>query len=242
FLPVFRPDAVIMGDGELDRVDPREIGRIEGMLAPGAALGRLAAHGGERVEHRIEHRYRMNAASPALLFERTANLRIDDRVEDDARAPLDILEDAFEMAFGADHRPQVANRADIVELREPGGPDHVERLAGRIREQVQVELARLGHEGAPRLWKSMGKSLAEPCGREQGQDSSLAMPGFVHSTANKGQGRAAACESRGSRARLAGKRRRACPSSCWQIRRETINPALRHPTICFHPLNPKESK
>ena len=39
-------DAVVMGDGELDRVDAGEIGGVEHVLAAGPALRLLAAHRG----------------------------------------------------------------------------------------------------------------------------------------------------------------------------------------------------
>jgi hypothetical protein len=76
----------------------------------------------------------------------------------------------------------MADRLDIVELGEAGLGDHLERLAGRIRQEVKVEPA---HESAPAvgatvvsatqhlgLWKTMGKSLAEGSGLFQEKDSS----------------------------------------------------------------------
>ena len=62
-----------MGDGELDRVDPGEISGVERMLAAGAALGLLAADRGQRVDHRIEHGDRMDAAAAALALELAAD-------------------------------------------------------------------------------------------------------------------------------------------------------------------------
>ena len=60
------------------------------------------------------------------------------------------------MAFGADHRPEMVERLDIVELGEAGLGDHVQRLAGRVREEVQVKLFHCRTS----LWKTMGKGLA----------------------------------------------------------------------------------
>ena len=78
------------------------------------------------------------------------------------------------MAFGADHRPEVTDRVDIVELGEAGLGDDVERLAGRVREKMKVELLHLptassgswywfcGSAAQPEisLWKTMLRSLA----------------------------------------------------------------------------------
>jgi hypothetical protein len=70
------------------------------------------------------------------------------------------------------------DRLDIVELGEAGLGEHVERLAGGIGQEVEVELLQRrdlekGHFGARTcLWKNMGKSLAEACARLQGKLSS----------------------------------------------------------------------
>ena len=125
-----------MGDSELDRVDPREIGRVEHMLAPGAALGLLAAERGQGVDHRIEHRHGVDPPLPAFAFQVPAHGRIDEGVEDQAGPAFDILEHAIEMAFGAHHRPEVVERLDHVELGETGLGDHVQSLARGIRQQM----------------------------------------------------------------------------------------------------------
>ena len=119
----------------------------------------------------------MELALAAFALEIAADRGVDHGVEDQARLLLDIVEHAVEMAFRAHHRPEMPKRLDILELRQAGARHHVQRLAGRIREEVEVEL--LGHWF--RLWKKMGKSLAEASGRTQGQDS--APPGglTIHS-------------------------------------------------------------
>jgi hypothetical protein len=58
-------------------------------------------------------------------------------------------------------------RFDIVELRQTGFGNHLQRLAGGVREQVEMKLA----QRLSALWKSLFKSLAEPSGRLQGKDS-----------------------------------------------------------------------
>ena len=86
------------------------------------------------------------------------------------------------MTFRPDHRPEVPDRLDIVELGEAGFGDHFERLAGGIRQEVKVEtvhatppakVSRIVSEAQRfSLWKNMGKSLAEASGRFQEKDSS----------------------------------------------------------------------
>jgi hypothetical protein len=88
------------------------------------------------------------------------------------------------MAFGAHHRPQVPYRLDIVELRQTGLGDHLERLACGIGQKVEMKSTHARHtagitasDPVPAahhfgLWKTMGKSLAEACGAFQGKLSS----------------------------------------------------------------------
>jgi hypothetical protein len=64
----------------------------------------------------------------------------------------------------------VASDIDLIELRKAGLGDHLERFAGRIRQQMEVELAH--RAGAFSLWKTMLKALAEASGRFQEKDSS----------------------------------------------------------------------
>ena len=163
-----------MGDGELDRVDPGEIGGVERVLAPGPALRCLAAHRRQRVDHRIEHRHRMDAALPALALELAADVAVDHGVEDEARPPLDIVEHAVEMAFGAHHRPEMVQRLDIVELGEAGLGDHVQRLAGGIGQEMEVEL----------LQRRRGIRPVEKHGeRASGRLGANSRTGFVHDPA-----------------------------------------------------------
>jgi len=102
------------------------------MSASGAALGRLAAHRGQGMDDRIEHRHGVDLALAAFALELAPDRRVDDRVKDQARAFLDIVEDPVEMALGSDHRPNVAQCLDRVELGKAGARHHLQRLAGRV--------------------------------------------------------------------------------------------------------------
>jgi hypothetical protein len=61
----------------------------------------------------------------------------------------------------------MSKRFDIVELGKARLCDHLQRLTGGVREQVEVKLA----QRLSALWKSLFKSLAEPSGRLQEKDS-----------------------------------------------------------------------
>ena len=115
-----------MGDGELDRIDAGEIGCVERMLPPGPGLGFLAEHGGKRIDHRIERGHGMDPAPPRLALELAADVAVDQSEKDQARPPLDIVEHPVEMAFGADHRPEMAEDVDTVELGQAGLGDHLQ--------------------------------------------------------------------------------------------------------------------
>jgi len=119
----------------------------------------------------------------------------------------------------------MVERLDIVELGEAGFRHHIERLAGGIRQEMQVELLHLrsafnksgyrfcASKARPTknicLWKNMGKGLAEASGQTQAQESSRvrAIPSTIGRTREKfcpqhvdrGDGARESAESRESR-------------------------------------------
>jgi hypothetical protein len=48
-------------------------------------------------------------------------------------------QDPLEMRFAAHHRPEMAQRLDIVELRQRGLGDILQRLAGGVGEKMEME-------------------------------------------------------------------------------------------------------
>ena len=143
-----------MGDGELDRVDPREIGGIERVLASRPALRFLAEHRRERVDDRIEDGHGVDSAATGLLFELAPDGAVHQGVEDKAGATLDVVEDPVEMAFRADHRPGMAKDLDPVELGEAGLGDH---LQASLRSNPRADGGEADRPSATlgRLWISM---------------------------------------------------------------------------------------
>ena len=112
-------DAVVMGDGELDRVDPGEIGGVERVLAAGARPGLLAELIAASAS--ITGSSTGTAADPALPalpLEHAPDLRIDDRVKHQP-GPLSIsLEDPVEMPFAS--APSARNGGSRLDRRRTG--------------------------------------------------------------------------------------------------------------------------
>src|SRR3546814_17580542 len=73
------------------------------------------------------------------LFEDAPRRAVDESIDDEAGILGDFLKDALEMGFGAHHRPEVTDRLDIVILRKRGLGDVLQRLAGRIGQQMEMQ-------------------------------------------------------------------------------------------------------
>ena len=132
-----------MPDGELDRLDAREIGRVQRMLPPGPRLHLLPEHARQRVVDRIERCYRWQADRTAARFERAADLRIDQGEDHQPRILRDLAEDTLEMSVSAYHRPEMAQHLDIIELRQRRLGDILQRLTGGIGEQMKMKTHQL---------------------------------------------------------------------------------------------------
>jgi len=127
--------------------DRGEIGLVHRVLAPGGGLGMLAERGFERIGHRIECGDKWQAKRTAALFELYPGLGIDQGEQHQPRVGGDISHDPVEMLLRADHRPEVADHLGPFELGERGLGDRLERFAGRVRKQVEVEPVGQGGQG-----------------------------------------------------------------------------------------------
>ena len=74
-----------------------------------------------------------------MLLKPLAGLGIDEGIKHEARVRGEIGHDPVEMLERAHHRPEMAADIGIVELRERRLGDHFQRLAGRIRDKMQVQ-------------------------------------------------------------------------------------------------------
>ena len=89
--------AVIVIEGEGHRVDALEILAVEQMLLAGQTARLAAEIGGERADHRIEHRDRRHLQLAAAFDQRLAQRVVDERIEHDAGIGADAGDDAIDL-------------------------------------------------------------------------------------------------------------------------------------------------
>ena len=111
------------------------------------------------------------------------------RVDDQPRPLRNLAQHAIKVPLGANHRPIMFDRLDIVEHRDRRLGDRLERLAGGIGQQVEVQSHRspLTHP----CGKAWGEALAEPRAWQQGR---IAVPALrkgchIFSTGDQHDGR-----------------------------------------------------
>lgn len=114
--PIFMARAVIVRNGELDRFDAFEIGRVQAVLLARPRLGLLAEQRGEGIDDRIDHRNGGQSERAAPFFQLGAPLLTGEREEDKARVGRNIGHHPIEMAFGAHHWPEMADDIGLFKL------------------------------------------------------------------------------------------------------------------------------
>ncbi len=60
---------------------------------------------------------------------------------------VDLGQDAVELLLRADQRIDVLDRRDLGDIARPPRGDGDQRFAGRVRDQMQMEVAASGHAG-----------------------------------------------------------------------------------------------
>jgi hypothetical protein len=95
----------------------------------------------ETADDGIENRDAWHFQCCAMAFEELTKFWIDKSEEDDPRLPLDVGEDALKLLGGSDEGVDVLNRAILRIMCRRGAGDRIEGLAGRIGDQVHVEIA-----------------------------------------------------------------------------------------------------
>ena len=138
---VLRQLAVVVGHGEVERVDAAEVVGIDDVLAGHDRRLRRAEVGFEHLHDRLQHVQRRHLELAAALLDLLDQLLVDDGVEDDAGRLLDLLQHALELLGGAHQRMHVLDRPHLRVLHGGGLGHGGERLAGRIRDEVQMEVA-----------------------------------------------------------------------------------------------------
>ena len=81
------------------------------------------------------------------MFEAFADPTIDKRVDDKAGTAGDFFDDAVEMAFGPYHRPEMLDGFDAFEACEASLGDRFQGFAGRITDEMKVELVAISDHG-----------------------------------------------------------------------------------------------
>jgi hypothetical protein len=147
--PVFPADPVIMGDGIVDRLDPFEIGLIHDVLAARPSLGMLAQCIFERGNSGIEHRHHRQAERDAALLQPGPDIGISEGEEHQPWIGTDFAHDPVKMLLGTNHRPEVADNFRTFELRQGRFGQHLERFAGRIRQEMKVQARHSGSSWLP---------------------------------------------------------------------------------------------
>jgi hypothetical protein len=133
--------AIVVDHGKIDRIDTIEIRLVHDMLATRPPCRRLAEQIGQRPDCRIERRHCRQAKAGTALFEPVAHRAIDQRVDDQPRPAHDFFYNAIKMSLGAYHRPEMLDRLDAFEPRQPRLGDRFERFSGRIADQMQMQAA-----------------------------------------------------------------------------------------------------
>ena len=149
--------AIVMGDGELDRLDPGEIGFVQYMFAARARAGFLPQYVGERVGHAVERGDMRQAERAAAGFQPPPQHVVGQGEEHEAGIGGDVLHDPVEMDFRSHHGPEMADRLDILEQADRRLGDILQRFAGGVGQEMKVNARHVPFcvEG---LWIKQGRN------------------------------------------------------------------------------------
>jgi len=126
-------EPIIMRDGILDRFDTGEIGGVERVLPPWPGLRLLAQNAGKCIGYRIQRGNGGQSQGTAPFLQLLPHCQIDEGEKHQARIGGDIDKDAFEMRFGPNHRPEMLDHINLVELRECRLGNILQRFTGGVR-------------------------------------------------------------------------------------------------------------
>ncbi len=139
FLEIFDTLAVIMGHGEIDRVDTPEIVGVESMLPANLRPRRCIEILRKGGDDRIEDGQARNTHQLALRLELGAQFRIDKCEQHDAGLFLNLAQGAVELGGRPDQCIDMCNGAEVGILRCGGLGNRVEGLSRGVRNEMEVE-------------------------------------------------------------------------------------------------------
>lgn len=118
-----------MGNGVMDCLYPRIIGRVEHMLTAGTSLGLLAQQLRQRIGHGIERGDKGQTECGTASLKLTTQFAIDQRKQHQSGVVGYFGQDTLEMRTVAHHRPEMAGNGDIVELGQRRLGDILQRFS-----------------------------------------------------------------------------------------------------------------
>ena len=124
----------------IQRVDPLEIFRIQGVLRADAARGRGAEIGLEQLHHRPDDRQARNVDLLALGFQPADQILLQQGEQHDAGRFLDFIEHAIELLLAAHQRIDMFDRRHVGVLRGHRARHRDQRLTGRIGDQMKMKI------------------------------------------------------------------------------------------------------
>jgi hypothetical protein len=144
---VFDMLSVVMQHGVVQRIDTLEIFRIERVLGTHPMAGLSAEIGLQQGKHRSEDRQAGNAELAAVVLEPFRQVFLHQRIEHDAGSFLDLRQHAVELLLCPHQWIGMLHRQHLGVLRRRRARDRRQRLAGGVRDEMQVKVATgsIGH-------------------------------------------------------------------------------------------------
>ena len=93
----------------------------------------------ERPDYGIEHRDRGDLQSPAAVLQHLAQHVVHHREENKAVIDLNAGKHAIDLAACSHHAPDMLDRLGFIELNEAGARNRVDRIPGRIGNQMKMK-------------------------------------------------------------------------------------------------------
>ena len=124
----------------IQRIDTREIFRVEIVLRAGPMTDFRAQIIAEQRHHRIEHAHRRLSQLAAPFLKQHPQFRIDHRVQHQSRRRLDLNQGTLKLFPRAHQRIDMLDRSAHFELRARSLGDGIQRFTCRIRHKMKMKI------------------------------------------------------------------------------------------------------